>query len=111
MYYGDEVRIMETFVVLFIFFCIFEALLMEWIKKHLLGDGEKVTASKWVIWIIAFSISLVFSIALCCSESLTFGMGWFALVPYTLGMYSIQFVLSMSVIKALVKIILKKFFR
>lgn len=111
MYYGDEVIIMENFVVLFIFFCIFEALLMEWIKKHFLGDGEKVTAPKWAIWLIAFCISLVFSIALCFSESLTFGMGWFALVPYTLGMYAIQFVLSMSVIKALVKIILRKFFK
>lgn len=111
MYYCGEVLIMETFVLIFVLFCIFEALLIEWIKKHLLGDGEKVTSPKWVIWIIAFCISLVFSVALCCSESLTFGMGWFALVPYTLGMYAIQFVLSMSVIKALVKIILKKFFR
>lgn len=102
---------MENFVVLFAFFCIFEALLMEWIKKHLLGDGEKVIVPKWVIWLIALCVSLVFSIAICRSESLTFGMGWFALVPYTLGMYAIQFVLSMSVIKALVKIILKKFFK
>lgn len=102
---------METFVLIFVVFCIFEALLMEWIKKHLLGDGIKVTAPKWAIWLIALCISLVFSISLCCSESLTFGMGWFALIPYTLGMYAIQFVLSMSVIKALVKIILKKFLK
>lgn len=92
---------MTEFILQFIFFGCLEACLMEWYKKTLRGDGTTTRATKYEIWGVALVVAICFSLALFHSDDL--GMGWWALIPYVAGMYALEFTLSMTIVKKLMR--------
>lgn len=92
---------MAEFIVQFLFFGCLEACFMEWYKKTLRGDGTSTKASKYEIWGVALAVALGFGLAFMHSNDLN--MGWWALIPYVAGMYALEFTLSMTVVKKLMR--------
>ena len=97
---------MIEFALRFIFFGCLEALFMEVYKKRFRGDGTVTHASRYELWIVGALIALAYAVGMCLGDDM--GMGWYALIPYSLAMYALQFVLSMKLVKAIMKRFLPK---
>lgn len=97
---------MTEFIFMAVFFIIIEAVAMEGYKKQLRGDGETTKASAWELRGVAFALAIILAFCLQISNSL--GMGYWAMIPYTLGLYFGQYLISMKVIKALAKKVTEK---
>lgn len=97
---------MDTGLILqFLFFGAMEGSLMHWykfsVRKDDSSEEEKTKASKYELWTIAFVLSLCLALAMMYSNDLN--MGLWALIPYTVAMYALQYALSMKVIKKLLR--------
>ena len=92
---------MENLIVQFVFLGVIESLFMEILKKKIFGDGSKTNLSARTIRIIAITIALLFAIVMTISNDLN--SGWIIVFVYWMGMFSLQYVLSMKVIKKLMR--------
>lgn len=96
----------DWFLVL-IFLVMITACFAEWYKKRLRGytaeDGSvKTKASKWEMWGVTFAFSLLMAVMLVLyGGGLT--IGWWALIPYSIGIWLFQYLVSMKMIKAWIK--------
>lgn len=97
---------MTEAILMFIFLACLESLFMEVYKKRLRGDGEKTKASRYELWGVGAFVALLFAFAMKSGNDLN--MGYWALIPYALGMYAFQFFLSMKVVKSILKRFLPK---
>lgn len=93
---------MIEFFLTFCFFVMITACFAEWYKKRLRGyvDSEgkiKTKASRWEVRGITFAFSAVMAVCLTISNSL--GMGLLAIIPYTFGIWLMQYFVSMKMIK------------
>lgn len=97
---------MIEFFLTFCFFVMISACFAEWYKKRLRGylteDGKvKTKASRWEVRCITFAFSIVMAVCLTIANSL--GMGWLAVIPYTFGIWLMQYFVSMKLVKAFIE--------
>ena len=98
---SGKVRYMTDAILMFIFLACLESLFMEVYKRRLRGNGETTNASRYELWAIGALVAFLFAFAMKAGNDL--GMGYWALIPYTCGMYALQFFLSMKIVKSILK--------
>ena len=102
---------MIEFFLTFCFFVMISACFAEWYKKRLRGylteDGKvKTKASRWEVRGVTFAFSIVMAVCLTIANSL--GMGWLAVIPFTFGIWLMQYFVSMKLVKAFIEGLVEK---
>lgn len=90
---------MSEFIALFALFIIIVSAMMSVLKKKFRNTKRNI----W--WLVALLLSFIFSIGL--ERSNDFGMGYYSIILYTMGIYAIQYFVSQKMLDRLVKKLLR----